>query len=111
MKMLKKIFYYTIILSLFSFSAYSINLKFTKIVNLDYPWSLTFINDNELLISEKNGKIKLINLSTKKIKEIEHNLIYSSYGQMILFGFLIPKIEIPQKLAHLLLKQLIIQKK
>ncbi|HIG09075.1 MAG TPA: PQQ-dependent sugar dehydrogenase [Alphaproteobacteria bacterium] len=81
MKMLKKIFYYTIILSLFSFSAYSINLKFTKIVNLDYPWSLTFINDNELLISEKNGKIKLINLSTKKIKEIEHNLIYSSYGQ------------------------------
>ena len=79
--MLKKIFYYTIILSLFSFSAYSINLKFTKIVNLDYPWSLTFINDNELLISEKNGKIKLINLSTKKIKEIEHNLIYSSYGQ------------------------------
>ena len=81
MKIFKKIFYYTIILFLFSFSAYSINLKFTKIVNLDYPWSLTFINDNELLISEKNGKIKLINLSTKKIKEIEHNLNYSSYGQ------------------------------
>ena len=79
--MLKKIIYYTIILIFFSFYAYAANLKFTKIVSLDYPWGLTFINDNELLISEKNGKIKLINLSTKKIKEIEHNLNYSSYGQ------------------------------
>jgi len=79
--MLTKIFYYTIILIFFSFYAYAANLKFTKIVSLDYPWGLTFINDNELLISEKNGKIKLINLTTKKIKEIEHNLNYSSYGQ------------------------------
>ncbi|MBT3938372.1 MAG: PQQ-dependent sugar dehydrogenase [Pelagibacterales bacterium] len=79
--MLKNIFYYTIILIFFSFYAYAVNLKFTKIVSLDYPWGLTFINDNELLISEKNGKIKLINLTTKKIKEIEHNLNYSSYGQ------------------------------
>ena len=79
--MLKKIIYYTIILIFFSFYAYAANLKFTKIVSLDYPWGLTFINDNELLISEKNGKIKLINLSTKKIKEIKHNLNYSSYGQ------------------------------
>jgi len=79
--MLKKIFCYTIILIFFSFYAYSTNIKFTKIVNLVAPWSLTFINDNELLISEKNGKIKLVNLSTKKIIEIEHNLNYSSYGQ------------------------------
>ena len=79
--MLKNIFYYTIILIFFSFYAYAANLKFTKIVSLDYPWGLTFINHNELLISEKNGKIKLINLSTKKIKEIKHNLNYSSYGQ------------------------------
>ena len=79
--MLKKIIYYTIILIFFSFYAYAANLKFTKIVSLDYPWGLTFINHNELLISEKNGKIKLINLTTKKIKEIEHNLNYSSYGQ------------------------------
>jgi len=79
--MLKKIIYYTIILIFFSFYAYAANLKFTKIVSLDYPWGLTFINDNELLISEKNGKIKLINLTTKKINEIEHNLNYSSYGQ------------------------------
>jgi quinoprotein glucose dehydrogenase len=79
--MLTKIFYYTIILIFFSFYGYATNLKFTKIVNLYDPWSLTFINHNELLISEKNGKIKLINLTTKKIKEIEHNLNYSSYGQ------------------------------
>ena len=52
--MLKKIFYYKIVLIFISFNAYAINLKFTEIVNLDYPWSLTFINDNELLISGLN---------------------------------------------------------
>ena len=27
--------------------------------NLSSPWSLTFINNNQILISEKTGKIKL----------------------------------------------------
>ena len=79
--MKNKLIFWIIILYSFSFSVASENLKFTKIINLDYPWGSTFINDNELLISEKNGKIKLINLNTKEINEIEHNLHFSSYGQ------------------------------
>jgi len=42
--------------------------------NLSYPWSLTFINDNQVLISEKSGKIKLFDIQSNKITKIDHNL-------------------------------------
>ena len=42
--------------------------------NLSYPWSLTFINDNQILISEKSGKIKLFDIQSNKITKIDHNL-------------------------------------
>ena len=50
------------------------NLNFEKIVDLNDPWGSTFIDKNNLLITEKSGKIKLINLNSKKISEINHNL-------------------------------------
>ena len=52
------------------------NLNFEKIVNLNGPWGSTFINNNEILITEKSGKIKFINLNSKNISEINHNLNY-----------------------------------
>ena len=42
--------------------------------NLSSPWSLTFINNNQILISEKTGKIKLFDILSNKITEIDHNL-------------------------------------
>ena len=42
--------------------------------NLSSPWSLTFINNNQILISEKTGKIKLFDIKSNKITEIDHNL-------------------------------------
>ena len=42
------------------------NLNFKKIVNLNSPWGSTFINNDELLITEKSGKIKLIDINSKK---------------------------------------------
>ena len=42
------------------------NLNFKKIVNLNSPWGSTFINNDELLITEKSGKIKLIISIQKK---------------------------------------------
>ncbi len=42
--------------------------------NLNSPWSLTFINNNKVLISEKTGKIKLFDIQSNKISEIDHNL-------------------------------------
>ena len=57
------------------------NLKFKKIVDLEGPWGSTFINDKELLITEKSGKIKLIDLNTKSISVINHNLNLLEHGQ------------------------------
>ena len=42
--------------------------------NLSSPWSLTFINNNQILVSEKTGKIKLFDIISNKITEIDHNL-------------------------------------
>ena len=73
-------------ISIFLFSV-SINVSFAenlilkKIVDLNDPWGSTFINNNELLITEKSGKIKLINLNSKKISEVNHNLNYLEHGQ------------------------------
>ena len=65
---------------IFSYSNASI-LSFKKIVNLNEPWGSTFLNEQELLITEKSGEIKLVNLKTKKIKKINHNLKVLEYGQ------------------------------
>ena len=43
---------------------------------LDQPWSISFINKNEILISEKTGKIKLFNQTNGSIIEIKHNLSF-----------------------------------
>ena len=64
----------------------SINLNasdFTlkKITNLNEPWGSTFLNNNELLITEKSGKILIVNLKDKKSKIISHNLKVLEYGQ------------------------------
>ena len=60
-------------LLIFSYSNAS-TLSFKKIVNLNEPWGSTFLNDHELLITEKSGEIKLVNLKTKNITKINHNL-------------------------------------
>ena len=65
---------------IFSYSNAS-TLSFKKIVNLNEPWGSTFLNEQELLITEKSGEIKLVNLNTKKIKKINHNLKVLEYGQ------------------------------
>ena len=67
-------------LLIFSYSNAS-TLSFKKIVNLNEPWGSTFLNDNELLITEKSGEIKLVNLKTKNITKINHNLEVLEYGQ------------------------------
>ena len=67
-------------LLIFSYSNAS-TLSFKKIVNLNEPWGSTFLNDQELLITEKSGEIKLVNIKTKNITKINHNLEVLEYGQ------------------------------
>ena len=42
--------------------------NFKKIVPLDKPWGSTFINDDQILLTEVSGKIKLVNIKSKKTK-------------------------------------------
>ena len=52
-----------------------------KIISLEEPWGSTFISDTQLLITEKQGKIKLLNITNNNISEIDHDLKVLNYGQ------------------------------
>ena len=60
------------------FSKYSISLSenynFQKLVQLNEPWGSSFISNSELIVTEKTGKIKIININTNSVTEIKHNL-------------------------------------
>ena len=66
---------------LFSSKSYSENFTFQKLVDLNDPWGSSFINNEELIITEKTGKIKIVNIISKKVHEVEHNLNYFVHGQ------------------------------
>jgi len=58
------------------------DFKLTKITeNLKSPWSLSFINQNEALITEKSGNIIYINIEKQELKNIKHNLKVLEHGQ------------------------------
>tara|TARA_B100002052_G_C15765933_1_gene544651 strand:- start:13 stop:1029 length:1017 start_codon:yes stop_codon:yes gene_type:complete len=61
---------------------YASELKFEKIIDdLDNPWSLSFIDNTNIIFTEKSGKLFTLNLKNKNIKEIDHNLNVIDYGQ------------------------------
>ena len=70
---MKKLFLF---LFLFTFSnLQSSEIKLQKIFeDLNKPWSLSFIDKENVIITEKTGKLLLLNLNDKKINEIKHNL-------------------------------------
>ena len=57
------------------------NFDFRKIIDLRDPWGSTFVDQNNILISEKGGFIKLVNINNKDINLINHNLNFLEYGQ------------------------------
>ena len=77
----KKYFLLIIFFLLFASKSYSNNYKLTKIIKLNEPWGSSFINNNEIIITEKSGKIKIINVFSKEITEIKHNLNFLEVGQ------------------------------
>ena len=68
--------YYLIIIFIFNFSiTIAEEFKLIKITeDLKSPWSLSFINQNEALITEKPGNIIHINIQKTELKKIKHNL-------------------------------------
>ena len=57
------------------------SLNFEKVVNLNDGWSIFFLNENDILITEKKGTIKLFNVKSKSSQNIDHNLNITSSGQ------------------------------
>ena len=49
--------------------------------NLNEPWGMTFIDDNNLLITEKTGEIIRINIETGEKFSIDHELDFFYFGQ------------------------------
>ena len=76
----KKIFLLILFL-LFSTNSYSQNYSFKKITKLEEPWGSSFISDEELIITEKTGKIKIVNIISQEVYEVEHDLNYFVHGQ------------------------------
>jgi quinoprotein glucose dehydrogenase len=66
---------------LFSSKSFSENFTFKKLADLSDPWGSSFISDEELIITEKTGKIKIVNIISEEINEVEHNLNYFVHGQ------------------------------
>jgi len=77
----QKILHLIIIFFFLSTNSFSKNLKFTKIIDLDKPWGSSFISNNEIIITEKSGKIKIVNIKNRNTREINHNLNFLEYGQ------------------------------
>ena len=77
----KKYFLLIIFILLFASKSFSSNYIFTKIVELNEPWGSSFINNNEIIITEKSGNIKIVNCVSKKVIEIKHNLNFLDVGQ------------------------------
>ena len=77
MKKIILLIYFLSIANLFGFEA-----KLEKIVEgMNKPWSLSFIDQNSILFTEKKGKLFHLDLKNKTISEIKHNLSVLEDGQ------------------------------
>ncbi len=68
---------------IFSFpSLLASEIKFEKIFsNFNKPWSLSFIDRETIIVTEKTGKLIFLDLAKKDMNEIQHNLSIISLGQ------------------------------
>ena len=79
---MKKIIIVFIFFIIQTFNLKSDSFKLNELISgLNSPWSFTFKNQNEILISQKSGQILLINLRDNKIIKIKHNLDIMEDGQ------------------------------
>ena len=78
---MKKTFLSLLIYFTFSYS-YSSEIKLIKIFDgLNKPWSLSVIDENNILITEKSGNLLIVNLKDKTKSVIKHNLSVLEDGQ------------------------------
>ena len=79
---MKKIIFILILILIQTLNLKSEDFRLNQLITgLNSPWSLTFKNENEILITEKSGQILLANLKDNKIKKVKHNLDVLEDGQ------------------------------
>ena len=78
---LKVKLFYIFLFLIFTSKGFSTDFKLEKIVDLNKPWGSSFINNDELIITEVGGKIKILNIVSGDIQEVDHNLNFVEYGQ------------------------------
>ena len=62
---MKKIIFFLFIILIQTLNLKAEDFKLNKIISgLNSPWSLTFKNQNEILMTEKSGQILFINLKS-----------------------------------------------
>ena len=77
---MKKFFFFLIFL--INSNIHAKEIKLEKIFNnLNKPWSFSFIDNNNIILTEKSGQLLTLNLKNKKITKIEHNLSFIDLGQ------------------------------
>ena len=76
-----KNFFIFLILFINSTNVSKADFNIKKIIDLNDPWGSSFINEDNLIVTEKSGKIKLINLNSKTVNIIQHNLNFLEHGQ------------------------------
>ena len=65
----------------FSFNTLAQGIEIKKIIALNNPWSLTFVSDSEVMISDKEGEISIVNIETKAQSIVKHNANFKVDGQ------------------------------
>ena len=45
------------------------------------PWAIEFIDDNLIVVTEKNGKLSLVDLLNQRVFDIKHKIPTIQYGQ------------------------------
>ena len=79
---MKKIIFILILILIQTLNLKSEDFRLNQLISgLNSPWSFTFKNENEILITEKSGQILLANLKNNKIQKIKHNLDVLEDGQ------------------------------
>ena len=77
---MKKIFIF--LFFFISSNLYALDIKLEKLADsLDKPWSLSFIDEENIIFTEKSGKLYTFNLKNKKISKLKHNLSVLEVGQ------------------------------
>ena len=66
----KKVLFLILLIFFFTSKSFSQNYNFQKLTKLDGPWGSSFMNEDELIITEKSGKIKIVNIKSNKFLKL-----------------------------------------